>query len=103
MLSVPARPVRTSGLVTWSGSSSRGSSFTAWSIRGLLVSMQKHSPDSARPIRIVRGSPARSTAAAHSLNASSTRALAFGSSVSIWSRGPVPTVSLASVSTMPLA
>ena len=54
-------------------------------------------------MRMVRSFWARPTACAQAWNAVSTARLMPGSSASIWSRGPVPTVSLASVSTMPRA
>ena len=56
-----------------------------------------------RAMRIVRSFSARSTACAQRSKALSIRPLASVSSVNICKRGPVPMVSLASVSTMPLA
>ena len=57
----------------------------------------------ARDIRIVRSFSGRLIAFDHAANSRSMRRLASGLSVSSCKRGPVPTTSLASVSTIPRA
>jgi len=70
---------------------------------GLATSMQKASPSAARAMRMVRSFSGNPAASAQRVNSRSITRLAWASSVSICSLGPVPTQSLASVSTMPRA
>jgi hypothetical protein len=82
---------------------SRRSNFTGESRLSLETSRANASPSWTRAIRIVRSLLARSMSLAHREKVRSTAWLTAGSRASIWSLGPVPTTSLASVRTMPLA
>ena len=91
------------GVVTWSASMSLRSSLMGESRLSLLNRTAKASPSCVRACRMVRSLPGRSTALAQAANSRSMVWLASSASVSIWSRGPVPMTSLASVRTMPRA
>jgi len=69
----------------------------------LAVSMQNASPSVTLAIRIVRSFSGRQISLAQLAKAFSTVRFISASSVSSCSRGPVPTQSLASVSTIPRA
>ena len=92
-----------SSSVTLSASTSWMSSLTSDLKLGFCARMAKASPSWHRAILIVRSFAASWTRFAHTAKSCSTSWFSPSLSKSIWRRGPVPTVSLAMVETIPRA
>ena len=89
--------------VTRSASMIWRSSLTFVASLGFCAMIANASPSWHRAIRIVRSFAGRRVFFAQTAKSCSMRLLVSSSSRSIWRRGPVPTVSSASVFTMPRA